>query len=236
MTPAELDRWAANYSRNLDHRLKREKMKRETDDWIRNFRKTTADMRRKEEYFSKWWAERRFKTCRGPIPVDVARLVHQIRVEQDGIVLSADQPFIARWRTHVEAEARQLGVTIEWEPRCAGLNAYAWPTLKRAEFAPITSAGLYATALHEIGHVARPCEKTHTRVKTETGTLCVQGEIDAWRWAIDRAQPTWTRPMHDRLAQALPSYRQYGTPSEQREIDELASGIGFHQIQLRRAS
>jgi hypothetical protein len=242
MTPAELDRWSRDYARKLDHRIALDKIKRDSDAWLANYRDKQAQLRRGEESLSKRVIEDRLRTARlkaqregRGVPIDVARRAHDLRLEQSGVVLAADRPFIELWRRDVAAEARRLGVEIIWEPKCAGINAYAWPALKRVEGAPITSAGLYITMKHELGHNACPCEKSHTRSKTDDGSCCVRCEIRAWQWSIDRAVPQFTAAMHARLARSLPTYRKYGTPNEQREIDDLVSGIGFRQAQLRRA-
>ena len=40
--------------------------------------------------------------------------------------------------------------------------------------------------------------------------------------------------MHDDMADALRTYRDYGSAEQQREIDVLCSPLGFRRIQLER--
>ena len=65
-------------------------------------------------------------------------------------------------------------------------------------------------------------------------TLCVACEIDAWRFAIAAAQPTWTRAMHQRLAQSLETYVPYATPAEKIAIRDLEGKLGFCQSRQDR--
>lgn len=147
-----------------------------------------------------------------------------------GVVRPGTQAEVERYRRHTAALAAGLGVHVEYVDAIRCLNGYAWPRLKVIEVTPIATPRDYATVLHELGHVARPCEPTHHRAK---GQPCLVCELSAWRWAMQAAQPAWTRAMHAQLKQSLPTYKRYGTQGQQREIDALCA-LGCEQERQRR--
>ncbi|MGE3513231.1 MAG: hypothetical protein AB7N65_30595, partial [Vicinamibacterales bacterium] len=169
--------WARDFVRQLELRLLREDGARRVANVTEKYRR----LRRAEERLTTATLKLK-QSLRRPTRTrsDFERF-HALILDSHGIVLDADRPFLEQWRAHVDQLARQLGATIVWAPEAAGVNAYAWTSLRRIEIAPITSAGLYATALHELGHVARACSTaTHRRVAVEGGSVCVQCELDAW--------------------------------------------------------
>ena len=242
MTKQELARWGADYKRKLDHKNTIEKIRRDGDAKIREIRKGFADLRRREEALSfkvlkdrVRWASEDAKAGRKAFPLQLATKWHLIHCEEAGVTPPDEVDLVPVWRQHAEETTRELGIAVEWVDIPGNVNAYAWPTLKRQECGPIRSSFGYASFRHEAGHNANPCKPTHRRVTTdEKKTVCVRCELEAWRWAIAGARPRWTRGMHDCLAVSLPSYRQYATPEEVREIDGMASDLGFRYIQLEQ--
>lgn len=109
----------------------------------------------------------------------------------------------------------------------------AWSPWRLVRIPPVRSGFTCATALHEIAHVLNPCNG-HERVPAEDGgTVCVECEITAWRWAIRHAPDgRWVRDMQESMATGLTSYRGYGTPSQQQQIDGLLSPAGFRLAQM----
>ena len=240
MTDAELAIWLYRYRTNLDHQSKLRAIRENGEREVQKIRRDYAHLRRRREAVTAGFIKSAFRlehlSSDEGMPYSVAERYHTLRVEQSGSVASDEQPFVAGWTAHVETAARTMGVTIEWVPECAGLNSYAWASLRRIEIAPIYSGGLYAVALHELAHVALPCDDTHRRSNTEDGSCCVRCEIIAWRWAIQHATPAWTRQMHRRLSRSLTTYRSYGTPEEQAELDHLTSDVGLFRALLARIS
>jgi hypothetical protein len=170
------------------------------------------------------------------IPLTLARRQHRIRVEGSNTVEAGLEASVAKWRAHVDALARELQATVAYDAT-AGTNAYAWYTSKRVETQPILSPESYAIALHELGHIAHACEKSHRRVPVPDDplnkTVCVRCELNAWRFAMARALD-WTRRMHDEMSVALPTYRKYATAGERADVDSFTSAVGFRRIQLQR--
>ena len=105
------------------------------------------------------------------------------------------------------------------------MNAYAWSPLGEIECGPIANLRGYTSCLHEAGHIVNPCNKLHVPFPIDGGkrTMCVTCECDSWLWVQQQARPTWTRDMHDEMVDALRTYRRYGTPTQQLEIDMLTS-------------
>jgi hypothetical protein len=243
MTPVELERWGRDYRRKLDHKITLDRIRREGAEWIRDHRAKWADLRRREEALSfkllhdrVQRASREAAVGRKPFPLDLAQRWNAIHAEATGTTPANEVALLPLWRRHADDIARELRAEVSWV-RTNGVNAYAVPTARRIECAPITSAFGYAGFLHEAGHCAHPCAPAHRRVTSDKElkkTVCPACELIAWRWAIAHARPTWTAPMHRCLALSLPSYRRYGTQAEQHEIDELTSGIGFRRAQLAR--
>jgi hypothetical protein len=226
--------WHNDFKADLDSRLRRDALIRDLD----KIDEAATRLRRAEEALTIAHTESMMKIHRGPLlgqgrtPVSLARRFHRIRTER------ADGPEIPELRAQIDRWTRELGIHVRWTATPA-VNAYAWQRTSEIEIAPIRSEAAFATAAHEIGHVACPCEPDHVRVprKTRLGTVCVACELAAWYWAIPAVERTphqWTREMHTNLADALPSYRDYATAPQQREIDELVSDLGFRRIQLHR--
>ena len=168
------------------------------------------------------------------IPIASAKRLHRIKVEQSQIVLPADAAQVPVWRAHAERLLQTHAITCAWVPAAAGLNAYAWATLKKIEAPPIMGAGSYVTFLHEVGHVRHPCK--HDRPK-QTGPKrppCVPCELLAWQFAIQEALPAWTKPMHERMAESLSTYEPHATAAELQEMRALMSTMGFCRGRMDR--
>jgi hypothetical protein len=232
----KVDQWLVRYRRDQDHRLKLERMRAETDAVIAKWKASSTRLRRAEEASHVRAIKLRYSTSLaiGKLSLAMAEAYHDVVVEESCIVMAEDKPFLDAWRADAAAHARRLGVEIVWAPDCIR-QGYAWSASKRIEVRPITSAGLYVVVLHELGHCAEPCRADHEpKKKDDGGVACASCELAAWRWAIRHAKPTWTRAMHQRLITALRTYRRYGTFGEQREVDELASDMGFYQTLMTR--
>lgn len=153
-------------------------------------------------------------------------------VEVYGIIL--DAPQVARFRQHVAYLIHAHHITVRWDVLPAGQNAYASPLARWVELAPIINGELYATALHEVGHIANPCLPTHQRRRTKgiiATTVCCRCEISAWRWALDVAIE-WTADMHRLMKASLESYFKYGDATERAEMRTLSSPPNFRRVQL----
>lgn len=230
----------ARYKRDMHHRLAMERIKREVQDLQERF----ARLRRQEEGLSaavqdSQWATAKYRAAllNEPIPADVKGERLRQMIERDGMILPRRERAVRQYRAHSARLATELGVEVSWAARPA-TNAYAWAPLKRIECAPIVNDSSACVVWHELGHCARPCVSTHTRVQTAGGILkasvCVRCELLAWQWAIERGC-AWTREMHDRLAKSLRTYSRYATPGEQREIEHLTSANGFRDAWLTHA-
>jgi hypothetical protein len=238
-----LDEWLKLYLIRLDGALAVDRIKRESAAKLAEIKAKQAATRRREEAFSRddlairWrWAREDSRRDGTPVRLEFARRKHQVLVEQTQTIVPDDAPWVPVWRGHAEELLRTHAIECTWEPHAAGVNAYAWASLRRIEVPPIISAGSYSVFLHEFGHVLRPCEPSHVRVKTKFESCCVRCEPTAWLWAIDAARPFWTRPMHDRLSSSLRTYESYGTEAERAELAELTSPLGYHRIRLQRAT
>ena len=236
MTPQELNayKWKLELDSKIAHKKQLER--------IADFKRSVAKLQRLQEDTSYWWLKHDVESARRngkTMSVALAQKWTLTQAEVHGVVFDAEAKWVPVWKQHADDLARQLGITVEWVPIVGNINAYASQRTKRIECSPVRSAYSYATFLHEAGHCVHQCEATHTRVAVEekalNKTVCVRCELNAWGWAYAAAKPRWTDHMHACLTGALPSYRRYGTASEQREIDWLASGLGFKQIQLERA-
>lgn len=244
MTKAEIGAWGKRYAADLDHRVKLAMIRKNGDAKVQEIHELARKNRRGEEgllllLLQGRLADARRRARRGEagIPVALAMEWNRVHAAQTGAISPVDAPFIDVWRRHVAEVESSHGILGIVAPT-NGLNGYSWSKMKRAEYGPINSAFDYATWGHEVpGHVLHPCEPSHRRVTTDAKlkrSVCVACELIAWRAAIEAARPTWTRRMHDQLAVSLPTYREYATPAEQREIDLLVSDLGFRQTQLER--
>jgi hypothetical protein len=205
-------------------------------------RETERRLRRAEEALAVQlrhtrWSNRKYDARRtgAPIPLTEYFRRHRFLLETKGIVLPDLERTVARWRRDIEAKVAALRISLSWDATPA-TNAYAWPTLKRIEVAPIIGPETYAVVLHEVGHVAQPCQPSHQRVVVDKLTsYCVRCEIGAWQWA-QREAVDWQRPMHDVLVESVASYRKHGTPAEQTEIDQFCTGLAFRTVQVARVN
>jgi hypothetical protein len=222
--------WLADYRRALDDRVRRDALIAR----LAAIDQNAATARRAEERAIVADVEAAMRTYRGPIlhgrgktPIGVAHRFNRIRLEQSGDEVPALRAEVERW-------ARDLGVRVQWSAT-PGANGYAWRGQRAIEVAPIRSEAAFAVAMHELGHCAHPCQPDHVRVRLHSRrTACVPCELAAWMFAIDTAS-AWSRPMHTEMADALGTYRQYATATEQAEIDSLCGGLGFRRMQVRRA-
>ena len=243
MTPAQLERWARDYRRKLDHRIKLDQIRRDGSANVQQIREGWSGLRRKEEALSLRlledrvrWASADARQGRKGFPIELAQRWHDTRLELTNTTPPDEVALLPLWQRDIEQCARVLGVSIEWT--ATPMNAYSFGRGKRIEISKIVTATSYAKARHELGHQARPCQPTHRPVTTDAKlkrSVCVACELGAWQWAIDGACPQWTRRMHDCFSRSLRSYHRYGTPSEQRAIDDMASGLGFRHAQLAQA-
>jgi hypothetical protein len=224
----------------IDHEIRMQAIRRKSAD----FHEKLALERRTEERISNELLDLRFGTWRlnrrmweytskkgEPFPqLDLSLAKKLTRRVLESIDRGQD-PQVQAWRHHIAALCQELGVRPTYAVEYFG-QGYAWASLKEIELPPINSAFTYGTGPHELGHTQHPCEKSHTRVTIEAGrTCCVRCELLAWRWAIDHAI-RWDSDSHESLVCGLSSYRKYGTPAEQAEIDAMISPIGFRRAQL----
>jgi hypothetical protein len=193
-----------------------------------------AQRRRRQEALTIADLEGAMRVYRGPLlgagktPVDVARRWHRLRLESGA-------PEIPALRADIDRLATQLGVTIRWN--ALPVNGYAWQTLREIEVSPVVSEEAYAVAGHELGHIAEPCQPTHTpRPRlSAVGSVCCACELAAWRWAA-RHLGQFTLAMHTELASSLLTYTRYASEDEQRQIDRLCSRLGFYELRLTRVT
>ena len=236
MTPAELQRWSVEYRRRLDHRIRMDNLRQD----VAQLQEARTALRRKEEALGLLVLKGRVRRASAAaewggkgISVELAQAWSDTQIELAGTTPADEVALVPIWQRDVEQCARVLGVSIEWT--ATPMNAYSFGLAKRIETSPIVSGTSYASARHELGHQARPCQPAHSRITTDVKlkrSVCVRCELSAWAWAVDGARPQWTRRMHNCLSRALRTYHRYGTASEQRAIDEMTSGIGFRSAQL----
>jgi hypothetical protein len=230
-----VDRSVAERMRQIDHEIAMKRIREDSAKWQR----TLAETRRLEERVRLQlrqfdWQNAKFwrRTDGRPVPMTLLEQQQRHVIETHGIVLPSEEHQVERYRRHIADLARLHGIAISWD--AAYINGYAWSRLKKIECAPIVSAWGYATVLHEIGHVAHPCEPSHTKVKAGEKTYCVACEVRAWRaasaWAL-----AWTEEMHCNMREALASYRKFATDAERAVIDAMSSRMGFHSIRQERA-
>ena len=233
---ADSKRWIRDYVRTLDHRIRLEKLRAD----VQAILDARRELRRSKERFGVDVARACYQSSRRlaqlvdrPVPLDVARRFHQA-VAADVIVPGTER-FVAQWRSHIEELLRTHRITATWGV-IAQQNAYAWARLREIEISPINNRLAYTSALHEIGHVLNPCEKSHRPVRTESRRgACVQCELISWRWCQGIAKPSWSRDMHEDMAAAVVTYRAYATPTEKDEIARLISDLGFCRARQARS-
>ena len=162
-----------------------------------------------------------------------------IQTEEDAcfrLIRSTDErERLEGYRSHLTLLGRKHQITIHFDDSTAG---YANWRRRRIHTPHICSEANAATAYHEFGHViAGGCPndgKVHRRDPSVTAWWhCLACEVLATRKALELAPHT--RPMFDRLARGLRSYRR-GTPGPTREIetlDRLAGTLSFAEHQQR---
>jgi hypothetical protein len=246
MTPAEQDRKRAadrrhaDYMRELEHELLMKDLRAQGEKWRAQDRR----LRRSEEDLSVSMVKLTYNVAAykarfdgKPILVELARRRLRQQVEPAGLIQLGAEADVARWRQHATSWQARTGVEVRWEALPA-TNAYAITAgaTRTIETAPIVSAESYITWAHEAGHCENPCQPAHVRVPRTSGdgTLCVRCEILAWRWAQKNATD-WRLAMHRQMAESIVTYRPYGTPAEQAEIDTMISPLAFRRVQLARA-
>jgi hypothetical protein len=245
VTKTQLDRWAADYRRKLDHKVRIATIQRESAARIVKMRADDARVRRQREqlsvacivsiYASETALAKFHRDTNGRIgrPRTVQWAEKELRRLREDDPHVTD-PKAGDYRRHVRELCAKGGIEAVFVASIgAWVNGYAWRGLKRIEVPVIRSAWNYASALHELGHVFDPADVGLPRTPAR-----VRAEIFGWTWAIGTAL-VWDRDMHANMADALPSYRPYGTLAQQAQIDDMTSGLGYRQAQLdrlRRAS
>jgi hypothetical protein len=224
--------------REIDHQVTIDKIRADSAAAVEQIKASQATVRRAEERLSiaVLHAQLSSARIRDEVPFALLEKWHTLHLELTGSAPADELAHLPLWQREIVRLARELQIHVSFAA-LPGVNAYAWATRKEIEIAPITSSHGYATALHECGHAAWPCDASHRRVAMGASsgkTCCVRCEVRAWEWAIAQAQPTWTKGMHRNLRQALSSYRRYGTVAEQTAIDDLVSDLGFFRAQLTR--
>ena len=222
--------------REINHQVRLETIRRDGAEAVAHIKAQQASTRRGEERLSMSLLDLQLENARarGEVPFDLLEKWHLMHVEATSTTPPDERAHLPLWQHEIARLARELQIEVSMAAT-PGANVYAWAGLKQIEIAPITSAFGYTSALHELGHCARPCDATHRRAAMAGGkTCCVQCEMEAWRWSIAQAKPTWTKGMHRHLAPALSSYRRYGTVAEQSAIDDLVSDRGLFRAQLAR--
>lgn len=132
----------------------------------------------------------------------------------------------ARWAAQVEQIAARFGVTVHEFSEAPGL---AWSRARHILIPPVRSALSYACAMHELGHVAcAAAGHTHraARSAVDGSRISPAGEVCAWRFAIERACPHWSRLMQSSMVRGLASYLKYADVDEARTMRALMNQIG----------
>jgi hypothetical protein len=218
--------------RQIDAEVRADAIKRQLAD----LEAARTRLRRAEERATVADLEYAMSVYRGPVlrgtgsmPVDVARRWLRVRVEPGA-------PEIPAFRADIDRLAAGLKATVRYDVSVP-VNAYAWQARREVELQRPVSEEALATDGHELGHIAKPCEPTHTLVPRSTGpgSLCVACELAAWRWAALHLC-RWTRAMHIQMASSLSTYKPYATEAERQQIDALCSRRGFHELCLIRAT
>ncbi len=221
-------RWIRDYLRKLDHRIKLE--------GIREKGRELADLRRRNHRSEEKLTIAVARTCaklQNRTLADLQRF-HEIAVSD--VVLPWDRvrgTGVARHAAELLATHR---ITATYDV-LGGVNGYANYVRRTIDTSPINNVSAYTTLVHEVGHVAVGCPPSHKRATVDDTPkrVCVRCELEAWRFATQNARPHWTRAMHDHMRRALMSYRKYGTPAEQEEIDRFVSNLNYCKLRQERA-
>jgi hypothetical protein len=166
---------------------------------------------------------------KAPVDLETLSRYHRVRTEPGA-------PEIPELRADLDRLARALHVRIYWTVPVP-VQAYAWPTLHEIEVSPVVSEEAAAVVAHELGHIAQPCQPTHTRVPRTSGlgSLCCACEIEAWTWASMNLC-RWSSAMQVEAGRCLRTYRPYGSEAEQAAIDRFCGTVSRAEIRLRRMS
>lgn len=108
-------------------------------------------------------------------------------------------------RAHVRQLAEAHGVRVIESDQLRLHEAFAYRKRRCAFVSPISDRIAYATALHELGHLAVPRENT-----------LIREEGKAWAWARQNAV-FWTPDMETHATESLATYQPEETFSDQRE-------------------
>jgi hypothetical protein len=138
------------------------------------------------------------------------------------------------YRQHLPLLGRKHQIEIQYHDSSVGSANFG---RRRIRTPHIDSEANAATGYHEVGHIlAGDCPNDGTVHRRDPHVTdwwnCVACEVAATRTALTLAP--FTRPMFDRLARGLRSYR--GTPapmSELHKLDQLAGTISFFEHALR---
>jgi hypothetical protein len=222
----------------------REQVRRELaklEQQVRELREVRRQERRLEEATTqasqdRAWSLAKFRARQGQrISVAAAEARHVQIIERNATGAGLERQ-VQQLRSHIQQLAKQYDISVSYV--CApATNAYALRAERAIEVPPVVNGATYAVSLHEIGHCARPCEKSHRPVKLGSGhPACVACELAAWQFATDTAI-VWTTSMHQRMVLSLQSYaRPAATAPERQTIERLTSNLARCQISQRKAT
>ena len=163
--------------------------------------------------------------------VKSARLFHIRSCERNDLTPPS---VVTACRDHVEALCRAHRIAYKPVAQFVGAG-YSWSRTRVIEGPPIRSLWGYALLLHEIGHIVRPCARSHRVTMTPYGTCCVRCELVAWAWARFNARGPWDSEMQAALVYGLTSYSRHATPAERWEIQcVIGSPLARRREQLDR--
>lgn len=134
------------------------------------------------------------------------RLATIQKLRPAGIVFRT--PHLAQLNAHAIALCEAHDVAVELQYDGGGAAHYG---TRSVSVPPVTNEDSYAVVLHELGHLLsieadsrqhRHVISTREGMPSGGGMVAPLGEAGAWRWAVAHAK-TWTRAMHDHLANSL---------------------------------
>ena len=146
---------------------------------------------------------------------------HDARSRKGTLARVPRRSFALRFE-HVRREASRLGVRMV---TCAGRDdGLASRDVPVVAVPPISNRFAIATALHELGHKANPCQPGHRRKPSKSGSssCCVRCESMHGRGLAQHVYAgIWWPEQQEDLRRGLGSYRSYATPAERVEMDKL---------------
>jgi hypothetical protein len=151
------------------------------------------------------------------LPIDVCqRKVRRWRAE-------APDALAGYYERRVRTIAHKHGIRVCWSPTVLGGTAWSHFGAGAVEVPRPLTEELYATGLHELGHVLTRGEKHRTisAPRDPSTDISPLGEVAAWRVAQRLAGSDWTLQMQAQLRWALGTYARYATPEEAREMRRL---------------